>query len=116
MKRIKFIAKNVLTGKWEGYTLQDLIEGKAKGVALENWRQFTGLLDKNGREIYEGNIIKYKTKYYGNLKEHRTVIEWKDDLEHDGFGEPLAMGYIFRGFDIEVIGNIYENSNLLKNN
>lgn len=75
--------------------------------------QFTGLKDKNGKEIYEGDIIRYKSTYYGNQKIHTTLIEWKDDLEHDGFGEPLAMGYIFHGIENEVIGNIYQNPNLL---
>ena len=76
--------------------------------------QYTGLKDKNGKEIYEGDIVEYKTKFYDRLKEHKTIIKWEDDLEHNGFGEPFAMGYIFRGFDIEIIGNIYENPELIK--
>ena len=75
---------------------------------------YTGLKDKNGKEIYEGDIVEYKTKFYDRLKEHKTIIKWEDDLEHNGFGEPFAMGYIFRGFDIEIIGNIYENPELIK--
>lgn len=76
--------------------------------------QYTGLKDKHGKEIYEGDIIQSETHYYGNKRVRKTVIEWQNDLEHDGFGEPLAMGYIFRGGNLEVIGNIHENPELLK--
>ena len=75
--------------------------------------QFTGLLDRHGVEIYEGDIIKYITQYYGNKVEHQKVVEWIDDMQDDSFGEPLSMGYRFHGGDIEVIGNIYDNPELL---
>ena len=78
--------------------------------------QYAGLKDKNGVEIYEGDIIQYFTFYYGNKKERKEVVEWIDDMEDDSFGEPLSMGYRFYGSEIEVIGNIYENHQLLEAN
>ena len=77
--------------------------------------QYTGLKDRHGVEIYEGDIIKYITQYYGNKVEHQKVVEWIDDMQDDSFGESLSMGYRFHGGDIEVIGNIYENPDLLTN-
>ena len=86
-----------------------VFEGRGKCVI----QQYTGLKDKNGVEIYEGDIIKYITQYYGNKVERQKVVEWIDDMQDDSFGEPLSMGYRFHGGDIEVIGNIYENPELL---
>lgn len=70
--------------------------------------QFTGLLDKNGREIYEGDIWRSTAH-----PEHKpTVVEWRSlstgyqEAYGYGFFEPLAY--------VEVIGNIYENPELLK--
>ena len=70
--------------------------------------QFTGLLDKNGKEIYEGDIIE--------LSGIKREVAW---IEEDaGFG--LKYERKFGGFcpmvieqKVEVIGNIYENPELL---
>jgi len=70
--------------------------------------QFTGLLDKNGKEIYEGDIATHRKAGDFDKKELVTgeiVIEPTRGVVIGGW--PAS-------FDIEVIGNIYENPELLK--
>jgi len=122
MREIKFRAWDRNTKEWcaidmayaddrQGPISKPVVfDGRGKCVI----QQYTGLKDKNGVEIYEGDIIKYITQYYGNKLERQKVVEWIDDMQDDSFGEPLSMGYRFYGGDTEVIGNIYENHELLK--
>jgi uncharacterized phage protein (TIGR01671 family) len=74
--------------------------------------QFTGIIDKNGSGIYEGDIVKwkeYKNEYPLVLTEENKIIKTKV--------VEFNIGEIWQGYQLdknmEVIGNIYENPNLL---
>lgn len=88
-------------------------------IISEGWplMQFTGLTDKNGKEIYEGDIVKTDDKYYPI----NPVIYYSDIInEHDGDWDEWYCGFCLDDVDhkplstnCEVIGNIYENPKLL---
>ena len=84
--------------------------------------QFTGLFDKNGKEIYEGDILNMTYRDDVKKEEPRNLsITWKEPIkgvvkfENAGFfvgDEFVLLGKI--GRSLEVIGNIYENPELLE--
>lgn len=79
--------------------------------------QCTGLEDKNGKLIYEGDIVKFNY----DTDEIRAVVSW-DNKEligfylnaTDYFKDEYVTDYDFYKNDYEVIGNIYENKSLLE--
>ena len=89
--------------------------------------QYTGLLDKNGIEIYEGDIVNlhFEDEYSNDCVsvDGLTTIKVRVKFDYKGvYGEETdSTWYYFADLisndvEIEIIGNIYENSELLINN
>ena len=70
--------------------------------------QYTGLTDRNGKKIFEGDIVRRETAYYGKRNVYDEPVVWEDDIENDSFGEPYTSGYCIHGGNWEVIGNIHD--------
>lgn len=127
-------------GEWKcGYLIEDegvsyivngVVEANDEYITIGEWCSVepetlglsTGLLDKNGTEIFEGDIVKrYKSPFF--------VAEWEYQIETVVkreacllLGKKLGKNFATMSFSspftksdlLEVIGNIYENPELLK--
>ncbi|QTR81160.1 hypothetical protein JC777_00290 (plasmid) [Bacillus cytotoxicus] len=93
----------------EGDIIRDCIIGKFIDNPEREVMQYTCLKDKNGKEIYEGDIVK--------VSGHPFVVDGKYKVYYNEHMELSCGSYhMFRMKNwAEVIGNIYENPELLKN-
>jgi uncharacterized phage protein (TIGR01671 family) len=80
-------------------------------VKSETVGQYTGLTDKNGKKIFEGDIVKCLSLEYGYVNKEVYYTEGKAKFGLSSCGTDYEFGeYI----DVEVIGNIYDNPELLE--
>ena len=135
MRTIKFRGKSLATGEWlhgshfndgaEDYILPNLPSGaidyESYQVDQNTIGQFTGLFDKNCKEIYEGDIVKHP--YIDPI--FQDLVETKDGVTsevvfHDGafvikydINDHIYLCDFTRHNHAEVVGNIYDNPELL---
>lgn len=80
--------------------------------------QSTGLKDKNGKEIFEGDVVQFEDCYEASdfLYINTGIIEWCQGGFHITNRHSVTMEDLLceESLDVEIIGNIYENSELLE--
>lgn len=102
---------NVYLDESKGLPCRNL---KCRSISDEYLMQSTGLKDKNGKEIFEGDIVDFKGR--------KAIIKWHgafasfiyrfidEPQERKPKWDPLFLAYL----KLEIIGNIYENPELLE--
>ena len=142
MKQILFRGKRIDNNEWvHGFYFESLADGmKHCYIKYETWdegfvtyevipetvNQFTDLCDKNGKKIFEGDIISATALDTG--EEQRAVIGFGNFIDENNDDEYIGFFIEFDGIKttitqlsmeecknrIEVIGNIYDNPELLE--
>lgn len=134
MREILFRGKRVDNGEWiQGDIVQFPVHGVVRIVEQEpsykdaevdsdTVGQYTGLTDKNGRKIFEGDIIhlKYSQVFFGGeyFGEYTAEVSYKEGcFITDGINNGGEIETPLSGFDndeLEIIGNIHDNPELLR--
>lgn len=127
---MKFRAWDEYNKNFSYWTMNDLCnwqdDNPDKPSALEEWTQFTGLHDKNGKEIYEGDIVEWDDNSNGKWRRrceviytpaHYRLVGYYYDVGKPEIHHPIEFNcgaFIYEeDGELEVIGNIYQNKNLI---
>ena len=133
MREILFRGKRVDNGEWiQGDIVQFPVHGVVRIVEQEpsykdaevdsdTVGQYTGLTDKNGKKIFEGDIIhlEYSQVFFGGVYfgEYTAEVSYKEGcFITDGTNNGDEIETPLSGFDndeVEIIGNIHDNPELL---
>ncbi len=117
MREILFRGKRTDNGEWVKCSETYIRDGDGIWLSDENLNvvtvipetvgQFTGLTDKNGVRIFEGDIVDYiSSDVIGNHKTGTIIVE--DMTDYD------TMIYLNHSDELQIIGNIHDNTEILK--
>lgn len=124
MREILFRGKRKDNGEWDfgdlehnGKNVPKWVNGNE--IVPESVGQFTGLTDKNGKKIFEGDIVRYETidrNGYDGI--YKVVFEDRNGCGYFGIAycdiETCCFCYSVPASQMEVIGNIYDSPELLR--
>lgn len=124
MREFLFRGKRTDNGEWITDSETYIRDGDGIWLSDENLNvvtvipetvgQFTGLTDKNGVRIFEGDIVRYDVNYHDMVISY-DVENWGGWLYEDMDDNMQAYSiYEFNLKDIAVIGNIHDNPDILK--
>lgn len=98
----------VMIKDWEDYR-----EGEYFYDTMQELQQFTGLHDKNGKEIYEGDLVLSNGGHLAEVIWQSNACKWM--LQEQSEGKSYLDWFEYRySFEMEVIANIYENPDLIQ--
>jgi hypothetical protein len=126
MREILFRGKTILDNEWvigagiyksEGHTwiiIDDVTKTENRGtgsdaINSETAGQYTGLTDKNGKKIFERDIVKWNINYAIVWQDCKFVL--KKDINAKSYDYVLSC---FDGTELEIIGNIHDDPELLR--
>ena len=130
MRTIKFRGRRLDNKEWvfgylvpvvtgsekQMYIATGIRDGAVEGFAVEpeSVAQFTGMCDKNGNEVYEGDIVRYRTsdeRYTRNSNFSTLIVHYEERSARFMAGD--IYWDTLRSQKVEVVGNSYDNPNVI---